>query len=141
MPSFGKTSTSRLNTCDHDIQRVMYRAIQIVDFSVVFGHRGKADQNKAEADGYSTKRWPDSEHNSVPSNAIDVLPYPSGWPQKDDPLDIKIAKWGQFYYMAGIIMQCAHDEGVELIWGNDWDGDGDFLETNFRDAAHFQRKK
>lgn len=138
MPSFGSKSTARLETCHPDIQRVMYRAIQLVDFSVVYGHRGMADQNKAFADGFSTKKWPDSEHNVIPSNAIDCLPYPSGWPQKDDPIDVRIAKWGHFYFMAGVIMQCAKDEGIELIWGNDWDGDGDFMDTTFRDAAHFE---
>ena len=109
----------------------MYRAIQLVDFSVVYGFRGEEDQNRAWKAGHSTKPWPKSKHNQQPSIAIDILPYPSGWPQDNDPDNVKKHKIGHFYYMAGVVMQCAKDEGIELRWGGDWDMDKDFMDQSF----------
>jgi len=136
--SFGTRSTTNLATCTPGIQRVMYAVILEIDFSVVFGHRGKIPQDKAFADGFSTKQWPDSKHNKVPSEGIDVLPYPSGWPQDSDNELVKMHKIAHFYYLAGVIMTKANELGVNLRWGGDWDMDKDFLDQKFDDLAHFE---
>ena len=44
---FSTRSLDRLKTCHEDIQLVMQEVIRVVDFSVVFGHRGEEEQNKA----------------------------------------------------------------------------------------------
>lgn len=139
MPSFGNTSRERLDTCHPDIIMVMEEAIIHVDFSVVWGQRGKKNQNMAYEKGHSTKQYPDSKHNKTPSQAIDILPYPTGWPQKSDPPHVKEAKVGHFYYMAGVVMKCASDLGIKLRWGGDWDQDNNFINNKFDDLAHFER--
>lgn len=136
MAKFGKRSDDRLNTCHEDIQKVMRAAVKIYDISVVWGHRGREAQNKAFMSGNSKVQWPDSKHNKIPSMAIDVIPYPSGWPQKDSPHYHK--QVAAFYHMAGIILGIAATMNVSLRWGGDWDMDDDFTDNRFDDLAHFE---
>jgi len=138
MSSFSTRSAANLATCTTGIQRVMNAVIKEIDFSVIYGHRVKALQNKAFADGFSTKQWPDSTHNEVPSRGVDVLPYPSGWPQDSDSDLVKMHKIAHFYYLAGVIDTKAKELGVNLRWGGDWDMDKDFLDQTFDDLAHFE---
>ncbi len=137
--SFGQTSSDRLDTCTENIQKVFYRAVKIYDMSVVWGSRGKETQNKAYSSGHSKLKWPDSKHNKLPSEAIDVIPYPSGWPDKDSKDYHK--QVAAFYYMAGVVLAVADMMGVKLRWGGDWDMDDDFADQTFDDLAHFEEIK
>lgn len=112
MPRFARKTEAKKQTCHSDIQRVLDRAIKIVDFTIIYGHRGERDQNDAYAKGNSKVLFPNSKHNQSPSVAVDVAPWPIDWE------NIK-----RFNYLAGVIMTCAHEEGVELTWGGDWGWD------------------
>jgi peptidoglycan L-alanyl-D-glutamate endopeptidase CwlK len=138
MPSFGKTSQDRLSTCDPRLQAIMLEAIQVVDFTVVVGHRGEEEQNKAFDEGKSQKRWPDGNHNASPSRAIDVAPvwYENGKAQVD---------WADvpaFARLMGVIQGIAFRHGIRLRFGIDWDGDfrsvGHDPGENFLDAPHVE---
>lgn len=118
MASYGAKSSRRLNTCHVDIQRVMLPAVEIYDNSVIWGFRGEARQNRAFADGFSKKQWPDSRHNTNPSLAIDVIPYPVDW----DDID-------RFIELSLVIKGAASALGIPLEWGGDW---------SFKDYAHWQ---
>lgn len=122
MYSFGKSSKRRLATLHPDLQRVLNGAIKIYNFSIICGHRGKKAQNEAFEDDKSTKRWPDSRHNSLPSEAVDIAPWPIDWNNVEE-----------FFYMAGIVMTVAERLGVELEWG------GRF--KSIKDCPHFQLKR
>jgi len=65
--SFGRLSLERLATCAEPLQTVMHAVMarQIMDFAIVVGHRGQADQNLAYARGNSKLQWPHSRHNSL----------------------------------------------------------------------------
>lgn len=120
MASFGKASTRRLLTCSLELQEVLNEAIKHFDFSIIWGHRGKFHQNKAFADGYSTLQWPNSWHNSLPSDAVDIVPYPGGFKNNDKT----------FYKMATYVLSAASKCGVPLFWGGHW--------RSLKDLAHFQ---
>ncbi len=51
------------------------------DCAVLCGHRNEADQNEAFRNNSSTKKWPDSDHNELPSKA--VVPFPVDWENLD----------------------------------------------------------
>ena len=53
MPKFGSSSKRRLATCDERLQKVFNEVIKHVDCSVLCGHRGEYDQNKAFEEGKS----------------------------------------------------------------------------------------
>ena len=129
MPSFGKSSLERLKTCDPKLQAVLNEAIKYVNFSVTCGHRDKAEQDKAVAEGNSKTPWPTSKHNSLPSQAVDVAPYPLAWNDSE-----------AFTLLAGVIYGVACTMGVQLRLGIDWDGDLSVTEHGFKDRPHIELK-
>ena len=129
---FGSRSRGRLSTCHPKLQVILARAMsyQIMDFTIVCGHRNEADQNEAHAIGASTKKWPNSNHNDFPSNAVDVAPWPIDW---NDHL--------AFSRLAGIIEAAAAETGTLLRWGGDWDRDGGSRDQSFMDIGHLEIKE
>lgn len=111
MPSFSKRSLNNLAQCDPRLQKVAHEAIQYFDFTVICGHRGQEEQDKAYREGRSKLRFPRSKHNKMPSLAMDCVPYPLDWS------DTKA-----FEEMARVMKQAARTVGVDLTWGGDWKG-------------------
>ena len=127
MPRFGKTSKRRLATCDDELQNLFYEVVTYFDCSILVGHRGKEDQDKAYAEGKSQVRWPKGKHNSNPSTAVDVAPYPVDWDDRE-----------RFIYFGGFVKGCAFRMGIPLRWGGDWDNDTSLSDNNFDDLVHFE---
>lgn len=128
MPKFSAASEAQLATCDERLQRVARAAILVVDFAVVQGHRGEAEQNKAYDEGKSKKRWPDSTHNPQPSRALDFVPAsPVTWIDRE-----------RFAYVAGVIVATGAAMGIPLRWGGDWDRDGQIRDESFVDMPHIE---
>lgn len=86
----GGGSRVRLATCHADLRRLVEAVAAgvdagdlatagVTDLTVVCGYRGQAEQDAAYASGASRLRWPNSRHNSVPSRAVDLAPYPIDW--------------------------------------------------------------
>ena len=129
MPYFGKSSNKRLSTCDDRLQKVFNEVIKHVDCSVLCGHRGKDDQNKAYKEGKSKAKYPDGRHNRQPSLAVDVSPYTIDWKDLERQT-----------LCAGFVLGIAKQMGINLIWGNDWDGDFETKDTGLKDYPHFELK-
>lgn len=127
MPQFSKLSESRLATCDPRLQQLLREAIKHVDFTVLCGHRGVEEQNDAYRTGRSKVRWPDSKHNTIPSVAVDVAPYPVDW--KDT---------ARFARLVGYIERIAHEQGIRIRWGGDFDQDGATADERFIDMPHIE---
>lgn len=131
MPRFSTASLSQLGTCDPRLQRLMMAAIELYDFTVLEGHRGQEAQDRAYAKGNSKVRWPRGQHNSLPSRAVDIAPYPIDWSNTE-------AARQRFCLLAGYVLCTAKQHGVTVRWGGDWDGDGDTRDERFRDLGHFE---
>ena len=127
MPQFGNASRRRLQTCDARLRRVFEEVVKHCDCTVLCGHRGQEEQDKAYEEGRSKVRWPNGKHNSNPSRAIDVAPYPIDWENLD-----------RFYYFSGYVMNEARHQGVKLRWGGDWDSDTEVSDNSFNDLVHFE---
>jgi peptidoglycan L-alanyl-D-glutamate endopeptidase CwlK len=125
--SFGKSSRRRLLTLDPALQRLLEEAIKHVDFSIICGHRGRADQERAFLEGKTEVHFPHSKHNSFPSKAVDVAPWPIEWQDHEG-----------FTLLAGILYGIAKMQGIEIRLGIDWDGDGYVEEHNFKDRPHIE---
>lgn len=143
MYQFGNTSLKRLSTCREEIQQVMKLAIQRspVDFGIACGHRSIAEQQELYAQG-RTKPGPivthvdgikkKSQHNSNPSNAVDIY----GWVNAKATWDEKT-----LLFLAGVIMASADELGIVMRWGGNWDSDGEIIaDQNFLDLPHFEFK-
>jgi len=137
MPSFGKASRERLDTCDPGLCLLFNKVVQSYDCSILIGHRSKEDQQAAYAAGRSKLKWPDSKHNSLPSKAVDVAPYPINWGSTGSE-EQKRKAIARFYHFAGYVKATAESLGIKIRWGGDWDNDLDFSDQNFDDLPHWE---
>lgn len=119
MPSFSTKSEAKLLTCDHRLQALFREVIKHVDCTILQGHRGREEQTLYFETGKSEKPWPMSSHNTTPSRAVDVAPYPIDWND--------IARFQAF---AAIVKECAARLGIKVRWG------GDF--PHFKDYPHWE---
>jgi len=119
MPSFSAKSSSKLDTCVLPLQDLFNEVIKARDCTVLEGSRGKDAQDRAFSEGRSKVQFPNSNHNTSPSNAVDIVPYPVDW---DD-----IQRFKDF---ANFVKGVAHGMGISVRWG------GDF--TNFFDGPHWE---
>ena len=127
MAKFGTLSEKHLRTCDPRLQILFRDVVQTYDCTILVGHRGQEDQDKAVREGNSKVSWPNGRHNSKPSMAVDVAPHPIDW---------KNAK--RFYHFAGYVQGKASEMGITLRWGGDWDRDFDLDDQDFMDLVHFE---
>ncbi len=103
---------------------------EVCDISLVTGHRTASEQN-ALYPVYTKVRWPNSKHNSLPSLAVDLQPYP--YPANNE---MKLRQ--QLCYIAGRVIEWAKWRHYDIRWGGDWDQDGDNVDNNFDDLFHFE---
>lgn len=127
MPKFSQKSLDQLATCHPKLQELLNEAIKYVDLVVLEGHRNEANQNKAFDEGRSQKRWPDGNHNKLPSVAVDISPYPIDFNDKE-----------RYYYFIGFIKGLATQMGIRLRCGADWDGDFDLKDQTLIDIPHIE---
>ena len=66
-------------------------------------------------------KFPNSKHNVMPSNAVDVMPYPIDWNDMNRLQDF-----------AATVKARAKSLGIEVQWGGDW--------KSFFDGPHWQVK-
>ena len=127
MPSFGRKSSQNLLEAHPALQRLFKEVVKHYDCSVIEGHRPRVEQDKAFHAGRSKVKWPGSKHNTTPSMAVDVCPYPISW-----------SDMNQFYHFSGYVKATADQMGIAIRCGSDWDGDNDFKDQSFHDMPHFE---
>ena len=130
MPKFGKKSKERLGTCNEKLQEVFNEVIKHVDCSVLEGHRSGERQNKLYDEGKTKVRYPNGRHNANPSRAVDVVPYPIDWHDRE-----------RFHLFAGFVIGIAQSMGIKLRWGGDWNMNFEVDDNNFDDFPHFELRK
>jgi len=82
---WGKASQDRLATCDKRLQDLANMMLERSDFdlTVTCGYRTKDEQEEAFKNGKSRAVFGKSKHNTFPSQAIDITPYPQNWDKND----------------------------------------------------------
>lgn len=135
---FSARSIKNLEGVHPKLQIVVSEAMAsgIMDFSVVEGVRTLDRQRQLVADGKS--KTMDSKHLKQADgygHAVDLFPYPIDMQRviKGDAREI-----ARFGVLAGVIKAIAHNHGVKVVSGMDWDGDGETLDHTFFDGPHFQ---
>ena len=127
MPRFGRRSKKNLKTCDEDLVFLFGEVVKYFDCSVIEGHRGKKLQNMYFKEGKSKLKFPDGNHNKKPSKAVDVVPY---------PIDFKDRE--RMTYFAGFVKGMAAALGIPIRWGGDWNNNTEVKDNNFDDLPHFE---
>ena len=132
---FGDRSRRNLDSCDVRLVHLLEECIEHFDFSVIEGHRTTGRQRilfnegKSTLDGIEKK----SKHQSFPSLAVDVMPYPAalhGVSVWDD-----MVRWALFI---GKIQGIATQMNINIRCGIDWNNDGSAKDHRFVDAPHIE---
>ena len=127
MAKFGSNSRARLSTCHEDLQKVFNEVIKDWDCSILEGHRDERRQNKLFSEGKTKVQYPFGRHNSKPSRAADVSPYPIDWDDRE-----------RFHFFAGYVLGTAKSMGIKLRWGGDWNMNFEVDDNKFDDFPHFE---
>jgi len=127
MPSFSRKSQSILATCHPDLQRLFKEVVKHFDCTVMCGERTEEEQTEYYRTGRSKVQYPQSKHNSSPSMAVDVAPYPINWNDTD-----------RFYFFAGVVKGIAAGMELDIRFGGDWDSDTDLHDQTFMDLPHYE---
>jgi len=128
MPYFSQRSHDRLKTCHPELQRLLHTVIQHTDFTVLEGHRTTERQQELFAQGrtapgrivtYVDGVTRTSKHQTDPSIAVDIAPWPVDWDDTDG-----------FHELAGWIQAFAFVLGIGVQWGGHW--------QRFKDLPHWE---
>ncbi len=120
MHKFSKNSQIKLITCDKRLQAICNELLEEMDITVICGFRDEYAQDDAYFNGHSKLQWPKSKHNTFPSQAVDIAPFPIDWN------DIE-----RFKDMGDKVKQIASRLGIDITWGGDW---------KMRDYPHIEIK-
>ena len=115
---YSKESLERIEECHEDLQLIAMELIKHMNVVVLCGYRGEREQNSAFINGFSKQQWPRSKHNSIPSRAIDIAPYPTNWD------DIE-----SFKNMCELVEHIASQFNIKIRLGRDF---------SFRDFPHIE---
>ena len=127
MPYYSKQSKQRLAQCHPDLQRLFNEVIKDFDCSILCGHRNETEQQAAYENGTSKAQFGESKHNQLPSIAVDVVPYPIDWNDRE-----------RFALLAGFVLAKAKELNIKIRWGGDWDSDYQLKDENFSDMPHYE---
>ena len=127
MYKFSKRSRDNLSTASTNLQKLFNEVIKEVDCTVICGHRSPEEQFELFKKGRENKnfKWvvvdkskvvtnidgraKKSNHNYLPSKAVDVVPYPLDWN------DISA-----FKKLGEVVKRKAKELGIKISWGGDW---------------------
>ena len=129
MFKFGKRSRKAMENIHPDLKKVLNEVIKYVDCSVLEGHRSQERQDKLYDEGRTKVKYPNGRHNDSPSNAVDVVPYPIDWDDRE-----------RFHLFAGFVLGIAKSIGINLRWGGDWNQNFEVDDNQFDDFPHFELK-
>tara|TARA_R100001443_G_scaffold101576_1_gene109444 strand:+ start:662 stop:1051 length:390 start_codon:yes stop_codon:yes gene_type:complete len=127
MYKFGPRSRREMTNIHPDLKKVLNEVIKHVDCSVIEGHRSAERQNKLFEEGKTKLKFPHGRHNSNPSRAVDVVPYPIDWDDRE-----------RFHLFAGFVIGIAKSMEINLRWGGDWNMNFEVDDNNFDDFPHFE---
>jgi hypothetical protein len=148
---FGVASRGKLMGVNGTLVALANHAIRFtpIDFGILWGWRGEADQALMVRTKVSKTPWPLSKHNVVDANshqpaslAIDFAPWIKGdIPWEDTHTFAVIA--GVFFASFAALKYANpnYAEGWELRWGGDWDRDGATRDQTFMDWGHLELVK
>ena len=127
MYKFGSRSRKQMENIHPDLKKVLNEVIKYVDCSVLEGQRSAERQNKLFEEGRTKVKYPNGRHNANPSRAVDVVPYPIDWDDRE-----------RFHLFAGFVLGIAKSMGINLRWGGDWNQNFEVDDNQFVDFPHFE---
>ncbi len=132
---WGKRSRGNIEQLCSPLQRLLDAYADMapsnMDLTIIDSYRDEDTQNQAYDSGKSSVRYPNSKHNSRPSQAFDFIPSPFNG-RKDWSDGYRFAR------IAGGLFLAAHIKKIHIRWGGDWDQDGKSNDQSFMDLGHIE---
>jgi peptidoglycan L-alanyl-D-glutamate endopeptidase CwlK len=119
MPEFSQKSLNILNQSYEDLIKLFKEVIKEYDCTIICAYRGQADQEAAYNAGMSHAHFKQSPHNFIPALAVDVVPYPTLWSDKN-----------KLRELSEVVKKKANELDINIVWGGDFEG--------FEDMPHYQ---
>ena len=115
-------------TSAHPLLRKLFIAVSgKIDIQVLDSIRYKKAQDAAFAHGFSKVTFGNSAHNYIPSLAVDVVPLPLNWNDRQ-----------AFIKLYEIVMPIAKAMGIPIRAGADFNQDGNLSDDSFVDLPHYE---
>jgi peptidoglycan L-alanyl-D-glutamate endopeptidase CwlK len=140
---YGTASENHIAGLTARLQRVMRSVIHLCDVTILDGIRTRAEQERNLANGASTtlrsKHLPQPPDNK--SKAVDATLHPVNWDalergfqavRRVDP-ELRIL---EHMWMMGAIAGVAHEQGVKVRQGTDWNRNAQMEDQTFNDLVH-----
>ena len=127
MPVFSEQSRNKLDSCNERLRMLFSIVIDHFDCRVTDGYRPKSRQDEYYKQKKTKVQYPNSKHNIYPSRAVDVVPYPVDWTDRE-----------RFCYFAGFVMATTASLGIKLRWGGDFNQNTHIKDSNFIDMPHYE---
>lgn len=131
---YSKSSKDKLNTCHPDLQKLLNKAIEYYDITIIEGIRTKERQEELVRTGKSkTMNSKHLDQGDGYSHAVDCALYPIDWSDRERFVLLQgyLNGLADMMYESG---QISH----RLRLGVDWDGDGNIKEHSFFDGPHIE---
>lgn len=124
---FSEGSKKKLEECHPDLQHLFNEVICHYNCQVICGYRGEKEQMEAFESGHSKILFPYSKHNKTPSMAVDVVPLPINWSNREG-----------FIHFVGFVKGVAAQLGINIRCGLDFNNNLNFKDDKLFDAPHFE---
>ena len=134
MPSYSNTSRNNLDMAHKDLRLIFECVIKGWDNSIIDSHRDYDRQMEYYNAGKSKLKYPESKHNKFPSMAVDSVPYPIDWNDRE-----RFIGYGCYVLGVADALLKAGKITHKLRWGGDWKhGDRELTPQSFDDFPHFE---
>jgi hypothetical protein len=112
MYSYSEQSEKNLSSCDGQLIKLFSEVIRYIDNTITEGHRGMKAQNMYYnmEPQRSKVEYPNSKHNKIPSRAVDAVPYPIDYKDRERMREFR-----------GIVYGIAFTMGIKLRKTIEWD--------------------
>jgi peptidoglycan L-alanyl-D-glutamate endopeptidase CwlK len=140
---YGTASLNHLAGVTPRLRRVFLSAINLCDITIIDGIRTRAEQERNLANGASTtlrsKHLPQPPDNL--SRAVDATLHPVAWAALERGFDaVKRAdpelRILEHVWMMGALAGIAHEQGVKVRQGTDWNRNAQMEDQTFNDLVH-----
>ena len=123
---WSQASLARLAQLDDRLVEVVEFLRDQRDITIICTYRTPEEQLAAYNKGFSKLKF--GKHNALPSQAVDLQPYPV--------VDATLRE--DLSYLAGLAVAYGKLRGYRVRWGGDWNGDGSQADNNFDDLFHLE---
>lgn len=135
MPKFSKRSQASLAQSHSLLQKLHAEAIKEFDYVVTDSRRGRIEQERAFAGGFSKVHFGDSAHNYSPAIANDCYPFPI-------PRNMNTKAYrAKLIAMQRVFQRVAARLKIPVRQGVDFNMDGNWSNDNFIDLPHLELHK